>query len=71
VARVEGARLKRRNFFGAAALAAVLALGVLGVTASAVEGLELNVLGLTFGVDRWPPAIKLPLVGRLGAERSL
>jgi hypothetical protein len=41
--------------------------GVLGVTVSTVEGLELNLLGLTFGVDPWPPAIKLPVVGRLGA----
>jgi hypothetical protein len=41
--------------------------GVFGVTASTVEGLELNLLGLTFGLDPWPPAIKLPLVGRLGA----
>jgi len=42
-------------------------VGVLGVTASTVEGLELNLLGLTFGLDPWPPAIKLPLLGRLGA----
>jgi hypothetical protein len=44
--------------------------GVLGVTASSVEGLELNVLGLTFGVDPWPPALKLPLIGRIGASAS-
>lgn len=44
--------------------------GVLGVTASSVEGLELNVLGLTFGVDPWPPALKLPLLGRVGARAS-
>jgi hypothetical protein len=42
-------------------------VGVLGVTASTVEGFELNVLGLTFGIDPWPPAIKLPMLGRLGA----
>jgi hypothetical protein len=42
-------------------------VGVLGVTVSTVEGLELNLLGLTFGLDPWPPAIKLPLLGRLGA----
>ncbi len=41
--------------------------GVLGVTVSTVEGLEINLLGLTFGLDPWPPAIKLPLLGRLGA----
>jgi hypothetical protein len=42
--------------------------GLLGVTASTVEGLEVNLLGLSFGVDPWPPAIKLPLAGRLGAS---
>ena len=44
-------------------------LGLLGFTASGVEGLELNVLGLTFGVDPFSPAIKLPLIGRIGAAR--
>jgi hypothetical protein len=39
--------------------------GVLGVAASAVDGLELNLLGLNFGVA--PSGIKLPLVGRIGA----
>ncbi len=43
--------------------------GLLGVTASGVEGFELNVLGLTFGLDPFSPAIKLPLIGRLGASR--
>jgi len=33
--------------------------GLLGVTASSVEGFELNVLGLTFGVNPFNPAIKL------------
>lgn len=41
-------------------------VGLLGVTASTVEGLELNVLGMSFGVVPWPPAIKLPIAGRLG-----
>lgn len=40
--------------------------GLLGVLASGVEGIEINVLGLTFGIDPYPLAIKLPLVGRLG-----
>ncbi|SDW52408.1 DUF3750 domain-containing protein [Nitrosomonas oligotropha] len=38
--------------------------GLLGVLVSAVEGVELNLLGLSFGVDLDPPALKLPLVGR-------
>ena len=45
--------------------------GVLGLTASAVEGLELNVLGLTFGINPFDPAVKLPVVGRLGPARTL
>ncbi len=44
--------------------------GLLGVTASGVEGLELNVLGLSFGVDPFVPALKLPLFGRIGAART-
>ncbi|MGH8616544.1 MAG: DUF3750 domain-containing protein [Burkholderiales bacterium] len=40
--------------------------GLLGVTASSVEGLEVNLLGLSFGVDPWPPALRLPLAGRVG-----
>jgi hypothetical protein len=44
--------------------------GLLGVLASGVEGLEINVLGLTFGIDPFSPALKLPFVGRLGAARS-
>jgi hypothetical protein len=42
--------------------------GLLGFTASGVEGLELNLLGLTFGFDPYPPAIKLPILGRLGFQ---
>lgn len=45
--------------------------GLLAVTASGVEGIELNILGLTFGIDPFDPAIKLPLVGRMGAHKSL
>ena len=43
--------------------------GLLGVMAGAEEGLELNVLSLTFGVDVKRPALKLPVVGRLGFSR--
>jgi Protein of unknown function (DUF3750) len=41
-------------------------LGVAGVMAGLEEGVELNVLGLTFGVDPKSLALKLPLVGRIG-----
>jgi hypothetical protein len=45
-------------------------LGVAGVLAGWDEGLELNVLGLTFGLDVRAPALKLPVVGRLGVSPS-
>jgi hypothetical protein len=41
-------------------------LGAFGLTLGLAEGVELNLLGLSFGLDVWRPAIKLPLVGRLG-----
>jgi uncharacterized protein DUF3750 len=43
--------------------------GLAGMTASGVEGLEVNVLGLTFGVNPFDPSLKLPMVGRLGPAR--
>jgi hypothetical protein len=42
--------------------------GLFGVLASGAEGIEINLLGLSFGVDPLAPAIKLPLLGRLGAS---
>jgi hypothetical protein len=41
-------------------------LGLAGVLVGWEEGVEVNVLGLTFGVDWNRPALKLPGVGRLG-----
>ena len=41
-------------------------LGVLGLVAAVEEGIELNLLGLTFGVDPNDVALELPLVGTLG-----
>ena len=40
--------------------------GVLGLSLALAEGLELNVLGLTVGLDPDDLAIKLPGIGRLG-----
>ena len=40
-------------------------LGALGVLAAEQEGLEINVLGLVFGLDALAPAIKLPMIGRI------
>lgn len=42
--------------------------GLLGVTLGMAEGIEINILGLTFGIDFLSPAIKLPAVGRLGVK---
>jgi hypothetical protein len=44
--------------------------GLAGITASPVEGVEMNVLGLTFGVNPFDPSLKLPLVGRVGPART-
>ena len=40
--------------------------GLLGVTLALEEGIEVNVLGASYGVDLFPPALKLPGIGRLG-----
>jgi len=45
-------------------------LGVAGVSVGLEEGLEVNVLGLNFGVDPKSFSIKLPIVGRLGPARD-
>jgi hypothetical protein len=45
--------------------------GLLGISASGVEGLEVNVLGLTFGINPFDPSLKLPFVGRIGPERRV
>ena len=63
-----------RKFFDAAPSgggAQASVAGLLAVTVSGVEGLELNLLGLTFGVNPFEPSLKLPLVGRIGPGRNL
>ncbi len=40
--------------------------GILGMTMGLAEGIELNLFGLAFGADLLRPALKLPLVGRVG-----
>jgi len=40
--------------------------GVVGVAAGIEEGLEVNLLGLNFGVDPKSLSIKLPIIGRVG-----
>jgi hypothetical protein len=41
-------------------------LGVLGLTLGLGEGVEVNLLGLSLGVDFLRPALKLPMIGRIG-----
>lgn len=45
--------------------------GLFGATAAKSEGIEINLLGLNFGLDFWKPAIKLPFIGRLGFSESI
>ncbi|MHA1108802.1 MAG: DUF3750 domain-containing protein [Alphaproteobacteria bacterium] len=40
--------------------------GLFGVLLALEEGIEINVLGLSFGVDPTGPALRLPGIGRLG-----
>lgn len=40
--------------------------GLLGLMVGREEGVELNILGLIFGIDPLGPAIKLPMAGRIG-----
>lgn len=44
--------------------------GLAGIAAGWEEGLELNLLGLTFGADPASLSIKLPLLGRIGPSES-
>ncbi len=44
--------------------------GVVGVAAGLEEGVEVNLLGLNFGVDPKSLSIKLPIVGRIGPRRD-
>jgi len=43
--------------------------GLAGILLAVDEGLELNILGLSIGIDAAVPALKLPAIGRLGLDR--
>jgi hypothetical protein len=45
--------------------------GLFGAMASLKEGLEINLLGLVFGLNPLDPSIKLPAIGRIGPARKL
>lgn len=40
--------------------------GLLGLSLGLQEGIEINLLGLNFGLDIWTPALKIPFAGRVG-----
>lgn len=42
--------------------------GLFGFTLGLGDGIEINLLGLSFGIDFWRPALKLPMVGRVGLQ---
>ena len=44
--------------------------GVFGLSMGLQEGIEVNLLGLNFGLDFYHPAIKLPMIGRVGFPES-
>jgi hypothetical protein len=44
--------------------------GVAGVAVGIREGLEVNLLGLTFGIDPASLSLKLPLIGRIGPDET-
>lgn len=43
-------------------------LGLLGLIVGPEEGIEVNILGLDFGLDFNRPGLRLPFVGRLGMD---
>lgn len=45
--------------------------GLAGLLLARDEGIEINILGLVFGIDYAMPALKFPGIGRLGLEASV
>ncbi|MBP6491013.1 MAG: DUF3750 domain-containing protein [Thauera sp.] len=46
-------------------------LGLFGLSVGIEEGLELNLLGLNFGIDLNGPALRLPAIGRVGLDDTV
>ena len=46
-------------------------LGLFGLSVGIEEGLELNLLGLNFGIDLNSPALRLPAIGRVGLDDAV
>jgi hypothetical protein len=49
--------------------AQVNVLGIAGIAIGLEEGIEVNLLGLTFGIDPRNLAVKLPIIGSIGPRR--
>ena len=45
--------------------------GLLGILVSRVEGIEVNVLGLSWGINPMTLCLKIPLIGHLGVPRTI
>lgn len=63
--------INRGDFFGLTETKTGIQLsvfGLLGFSLGLGEGIEINIIGLTFGVDFLRPALKLPIVGRIGMK---
>jgi hypothetical protein len=43
--------------------------GVAGIAAGTEEGLEVDLFGLCAGFDLFPPALRLPGLGRIGWQQ--
>ncbi len=44
--------------------------GLFGITLGLVEGIEINLLGLSYGIDFLHPALKLPGIGRINLTKN-
>ena len=44
--------------------------GLVGVLVAVEEGLEINLLGLSFGIDPLDLALKLPMAGRISLREN-
>ncbi|MBM5782149.1 MAG: DUF3750 domain-containing protein [Pelagibacterales bacterium] len=42
--------------------------GMFGISLGVIEGIEINIIGISFGIDFLKPALKLPGIGRIGLK---
>ena len=66
--------LGKTNFFSSAPSGTgyqFSVLGLFGILIGVEEGLEINILGLNFGIDVFDMSLRLPGIGRLGFQRTV